>query len=163
MAQARELEPEGWDYICGRGQEFASGSSVKADGDDHRIPWLGRVLRRPIAAKAIIYIFAIVYALIFINGLLSLSAHLSMPSIHIETIRFLKAFSVIIALSGTILLAVGLKVTAGIDRKLSAELQTEKKKVIIPTEVVQRSRLIISGLILISISALSQLFFIMFY
>jgi len=72
-------------------------------------------------------------------------------------------FTVIIALSGTILLAVGLKVTAGIDRKLSAELQTEKKEVIIPTEVVQRSRLIIAGLILISISALSQLFFIMFY
>jgi hypothetical protein len=55
MAQARELEPEGWNYICGRGQEFALGSSVKADGDDHRIPWLGRVLRRPTAAKSIVY------------------------------------------------------------------------------------------------------------
>ena len=163
MAQARELEPDGREYLRGRGREFAKGASVIADGNSYQIPWLGRVLRRPKAARMVVYIFGIVYAIIFLCNLFSFVSYFSLPPVNIELLRLLKAFGVIIALAGTILLAVGLRLKSGIEKGFARKQQLDKKDLVIPSEVKQRLGLIIIGLILILIASIIQLVFILFY
>ena len=75
----------------------------------------------------------------------------------IEKAQFIEVSTIIIALVGTFLLANGLRVKTLIAKDLSEKLELEKKNLIAPSEIVQRTGLIYAGLILITISGLLQL------
>ena len=66
---ARELEPDEWNFLRGKGQEFAEGGEVEVDGNKYQIPWMGRVLRRPVAAQFIVWGLVAVYLLIIFKSL----------------------------------------------------------------------------------------------
>jgi hypothetical protein len=72
MAQARELEPEGWDFLKGKGKSFADGNEVEAGGEKHKITCLAQILRRPVAAKYIVYAFVLVYIITLFSSLINL-------------------------------------------------------------------------------------------
>lgn len=72
--------------------------------------------------------------------------------------RFIQVASIVLGLSGTWLLAYGLKVKEGISREMRKELKLEERPdIIVPSDVRQVPCLFYSGLILISIAAIAQI------
>jgi hypothetical protein len=65
MAQAREVEPEGWNFLR-RGRKIAKGSVEEIDGDEYRIPWLGRNLPVRKASSVLVGVFFLAYASLFV-------------------------------------------------------------------------------------------------
>jgi len=74
--------------------------------------------------------------------------------------KVLQALSIVLALIGTYLLAFGLKVRTGISDELRKELEIEKKELIAPADVRQRTSVVSWGLVMISLAALLQLWVI---
>jgi len=71
--------------------------------------------------------------------------------------KLIQTISIIFALIGTFLLAYGLKVKTGISNDLRKDLDIDKKRLIPPSDVVQRGTLVRWGLVLITIAAGLQL------
>jgi len=66
--------------------------------------------------------------------------------------------SIILAITGTWLLAFGLKIKEGISRKLIKELKLDKHpELIVPSDVRQITSLFYSGLILVTIAGVLQI------
>jgi len=64
LLRARELEPEGWDILEGRGVLLSCGHKIRVSGQDIRIPWFARFSATKYAAFAIIGGFAFCYAFV---------------------------------------------------------------------------------------------------
>ena len=141
MAQARELEPDGWNYFKGKGQKFSDGKSIKIQGKCYQIPKLGQKLRKPAATMSILGTFFIVYLYIAI---------VSFINIDLVDIQILEIIPIALALLGTFFIIFALK-----------ELKISKKNLIAPSFVSQRPCLIIIGLVMIIISACIQLAIVM--
>lgn len=62
MAQAKEVEPEGWNIIRGAGERFSGGNPVEVGGKSYRVNWLGRALRTKRSVPALVLAFALAYA-----------------------------------------------------------------------------------------------------
>lgn len=140
MAQARELEPDGWNYFKGKGQKFSDGESVKIEKKPYQIHKLGRKLRKPAATKSILGAFFFAYLYIAI---------VSFINIDLVDIQILEIIPIALALLGTFFITFALK-----------ELKN-KKNLIAPSFVCQRPCLIIIGLTMIIISACIQLAIVM--
>ena len=76
--------------------------------------------------------------------------------------KLLHFASIIFALAGTYLLAFGLKIRSGISNDLRENLDIERKDLIAPSDVTQRTKMVSSGLLLITIAAALQLWLIAF-
>ena len=72
-------------------------------------------------------------------------------------IKILETVAVILALGGTFLLALGLRIRTGIEEKFKKELDLEKKGLISPSEVQQNTAFFIVGLAIIFLAALIQI------
>jgi len=54
MAQAKAMEPDGWNLIKGVGEQFAGGEAVVVAGRCYRVNWLGRTLRTKRSAPLLV-------------------------------------------------------------------------------------------------------------
>lgn len=75
--------------------------------------------------------------------------------------KFVQAISIVAALTGTFLLAFGLKVRPGISDDLRKELRIEEKGLVSPSDIQQRWGFVVWGLIFVTIAALLQLWLIL--
>ena len=66
LFQAREVEPEGWDILKNKGEEFSSGQKIRIGKSTCQINWLARVLRTKRSVPLLILTFASTYILIAI-------------------------------------------------------------------------------------------------
>lgn len=123
MAQARELEPDGWNYFKEKGQKFSDGKSVEIQGECYQISKLGQKLRKPAATMSILGIFFIVYLCIAI---------VSFINIDLVDIQTLEIIPIALALLGTFFITFALK-----------ELKIGKKNRVTPSFVCQKPCLII--------------------
>jgi hypothetical protein len=60
IAQAREIEPPGWDLLAGKGERFSAGECVVVR-DHHKMPRLARILRTERAGVLLVYMFGFIY------------------------------------------------------------------------------------------------------
>jgi len=74
--------------------------------------------------------------------------------------KSLQIISLILALTGTWLVAFGLRVKEGISTEMRNELKIEKTNLIVPSDVRQRIWLIILGLLSITIATILQAYVI---
>ncbi|MCK4822588.1 hypothetical protein KA005_42885 [bacterium] len=161
MAQARELEPDDWSYFKGKGQNFSDGKSVEIQGETHKIPRLGRVIKKPLATALIISIFFFVYLFIAISSYINVEIVFSFNNITLAGRQILKIISIALALLGTFFLTFGLKLVQSYSKQLNSDLKIDEKKLIAPSFVSQRTYSIIIGLCMIMISASIQLAIVM--
>lgn len=75
--------------------------------------------------------------------------------------KLVQVISVIAALTGTFLLAFGLKVRPGIRDDLRKNLKLEEKDLVSPSDVQQRWGFVVWGLVFVTIAALLQLWLIL--
>ena len=75
--------------------------------------------------------------------------------------KLVQVVSVIAALAGTFLVAFGLKVRPGISDDLRKELRIEEKGLVSPSDVQQRWRFVVWGLVFVTTAALLQLWLIL--
>ena len=72
-------------------------------------------------------------------------------------IKTLETVAILLALGGTFLLAFGLRIRTGIDKKYKRELKLEKKGLIPPSDVQQNTSFFIIGLVMIFLAAFIQI------
>ena len=72
-------------------------------------------------------------------------------------IKILETVAIILALGGTFLLAFGLRIRTGIEKKFKKELKLENKDLISPSDVQQNTAFFIIGLGMIFLAALIQI------
>jgi hypothetical protein len=61
MAQAKAVEPKGWNLVAGQGEEFSDGKPVNVDSKTYRVNPLGRILRTKRSVPLLIIIFLATY------------------------------------------------------------------------------------------------------
>ena len=75
--------------------------------------------------------------------------------------KLVQVISVVAALIGTFLLAFGLKIRPGISDDLRKELKIEENGLVSPSDVQQRWRFVVWGLVFVTIAALLQVWLIL--
>lgn len=68
FAQAREVEPEGWNLITGPGKRFSEGKEVELAGKKYQLDFLSRVIDKN-DVKLLIWGFAFIYLLIMYKNI----------------------------------------------------------------------------------------------
>jgi hypothetical protein len=76
--------------------------------------------------------------------------------------KILETIAILLALGGTLLLAFGLKIKAGIQRGLAEELDLVKRGLIVPTDVRQNAAFFMVGLGMVSLAAAIQIILMWF-
>ena len=66
MAQARALEPDGWNIIRGQGENFSAGQSVVVAEKCYRVSWVGRVLRTKRSVPMLVLSFLGAYVVLVV-------------------------------------------------------------------------------------------------
>jgi hypothetical protein len=66
MAQAKALEPAGWNLIQGQGEQFSAGKPVVIAGERYRVNWLGRMLRTKRSVPLLLLSFLAAYVTLMI-------------------------------------------------------------------------------------------------
>lgn len=141
------------------GNELSKGNEVifqlKEEVEPYKIPRRGK-LKVSYSSNFIFVIFISIYLYLLRKDIICLIGYLIGGRIIWN--KWLQAAPVILALGWTLMLAFGLRVKTGIDKKIRKQIG--KDELISPSEVVQRKGWMILGLTLILIAAFLQLLII---
>jgi hypothetical protein len=73
IAQARKIEPDGWNILAGDGRKFSDGEPIfdwfkPCNDEEFEMPWLAQVLRTRTASYSMILLFLLVYLFVIVSS-----------------------------------------------------------------------------------------------
>lgn len=85
MAQAREIEPSGWDIIRGRAKQFADGKEVTID-EPYKMGFFSNWMKNKRALNWVISVFVIIYLILVSYGIKAIDNYIKIAIVLIGII-----------------------------------------------------------------------------